>query len=57
MPNNKTANERNGLKSFWTVGAVVAVATIVVVFIWLKVVRGGEDPTSAMATFVAKRGP
>jgi HlyD family secretion protein len=57
MPNNKTANERNGLKSFWTVGAIVAVAAIVMIFIWLKVVRGGEDPTSAMATFVAKRGP
>jgi HlyD family secretion protein len=57
MTNNKTANERNGIKSFWTVGAVVAVATIVVVFIWLKVVRGGEDPTSDMATFVTKRGP
>jgi HlyD family secretion protein len=57
MPSNETANERNGLKSFWTVGAVVAVATVVVIFIWLKVVRGSGDPTSGLATFVAKRGP
>jgi HlyD family secretion protein len=57
MTNNKTTNGRNGLKSFWTVGAVVTVATIIVVFIWLKVVRGGENPASDMATFVTKRGP
>jgi len=54
---NNANNDRRGLKSFWTVGAIVAVATIVVIFIWLKVVRGGEDPTSSYATFVAKRGP
>lgn len=33
MSNNKTTSDRNGLKSFWTVGAIVAVATIVVIFI------------------------
>jgi len=32
-------------------------AVIAVVAIWFKVVRGGEDPTSGLATFVAKRGP
>jgi len=50
-------NDSRGLKSFWTVGAIVAAATIVVIFIWLKVVRGSEDPASSLATFVAKRGP
>jgi len=54
---NNANNDRRGVKSFWTIGAIVAVATIVVIFIWLKVVRGGEDPTSSFATFVAKRGP
>jgi len=57
MSNNDTASKRNGLKSFWTVGGVVAVAAIVMIFIWLKVVRGGEDPMSSIPTFVAKRGP
>jgi len=50
-------NESRGLKSFWTVGAIVAVATVIVIFIWLKVVRGSEDAMSDLATFVAKRGP
>jgi len=57
MVSNTTTNNRRGLRSFWTVGAIVAVATIVLIFIWLKVVRGAEDPTSAYSTFVAKRGP
>lgn len=56
MSNNVT-NDRRGLRSFWTVGIVVAVATIAVIFIWLKVVRGQEDPMSSFPTFVAKRGP
>jgi len=56
MTTNVT-NDRRGLRSFWTVGAIVVVATIVVIFIWLKVVRGQEDPTSSFSTFVAKRGP
>jgi len=54
---NNANNDRRGLRSFWTVGAIVAVSTIVVIFIWLKVVRGQEDPTSSFPTFVAKRGP
>jgi HlyD family secretion protein len=56
MSSNAT-NDRRGLRSFWTVGVIVAVATIVVIFIWLKVVRGEEDPMSSFPTFVAKRGP
>jgi len=54
---SNAANDRRGLNSFWTVGAIVVMATIIVIFIWLKVVRGGEDPVSNIATFVAKRGP
>jgi HlyD family secretion protein len=57
MSNSNTTSERNGLKSFWTVGGIVAVAAILMIFIWLKVVRGGEDPMSSFPTFVAKRGP
>ena len=36
---------------------VVILAVIVLIAVWLKVVRGGEGPTSNLATFVAKRGP
>jgi HlyD family secretion protein len=57
MSNSSTKSDRSGLKSFWTVGAIVAVAVIVMIFIWLKVVRGVEDPMSGFPTFVAKRGP
>ena len=52
MLKSNTANDRSGLRSFWTVGIVVAIASIVLIFIWLKVVRGKEDPTSNLATFV-----
>ena len=54
---NNANNDRRGLRSFWTVGIIVAVATIAVIFIWLKVVRGQENPMSSFPTFVAKRGP
>jgi len=56
MTTNVT-NDRRGLRSFWTVGAIVAVATIVVIFIWLKVVGSKEDPMGSFPTFIAKRGP
>jgi len=36
---------------------VLIFAVIVLIAVWLKVVRGGEDSTSDLATFVAKRGP
>ena len=39
------------------IGAAVLVVAIVLVVIWFKVVRGGEDTASSVATFVAKRGP
>jgi len=54
---NNAISDRSGLKSFWTVGAIVAMAAIIVIFIWLKVVRGAEDQVSNIATYVAKRGP
>ncbi|MHC4174684.1 MAG: efflux RND transporter periplasmic adaptor subunit [Planctomycetota bacterium] len=57
MSNNNAKNNRRRLKSPRTIGAIVAVALIVIIAVWLKVVRGGEDPMSKLATFVAKRGP
>lgn len=52
-------NKVNGAsrKPVKLVGAAVLIAAVVLVVVWLKVVRGSEDPASAMATFVAKRGP
>jgi HlyD family secretion protein len=41
-------------KGFWAALVLTAVVLIVVL---IKMVRGGEDPTSGLATFVAKRGP
>ncbi|MGE5296297.1 MAG: efflux transporter periplasmic adaptor subunit [Solirubrobacterales bacterium] len=39
------------------IGVVVLVAVGVGAVIWLKTVRGNEDPTATMATFIARRGP
>ena len=57
MSNNNVKNGLRRLKSPRTVGAIVVVASIVLIAVWLKVVRGGEDPMSNLSTFVAKRGP
>lgn len=57
MADNEARNGRRGLRSFRTVGVIAAVASIALVVIWLKVVRGADDPTSHLATFVARRGP
>jgi HlyD family secretion protein len=57
MENNNTNNKRRGFRSFKTMGTIMAVILVAVLIIWLKVVRGSEDPTSHLATFVAKRGP
>jgi len=43
-----------GSKGLWI---ALIFAVIAVVAVWFKVVRGSEDPTSGLATFVAKRGP
>lgn len=57
MSKNNAKNGRRGLKSPRTIGAIVVAASIVLIVVWLKVVRGGEDPMSNLATFVAKKGP
>ncbi|HUV64755.1 MAG TPA: efflux RND transporter periplasmic adaptor subunit [Sedimentisphaerales bacterium] len=57
MSNNDTRNGRRKSMSLKTLGAVAVVAAVVLIVFWLKVVRGGEDPTSHLATFVVKRGP
>jgi len=57
MSKNNAKNSRRGLKSPRTIGAIVVAASIVLIVVWLKVVRGGEDPMSNLATFVAKKGP
>ena len=43
-----------GSKGLWI---ALVFAVIAVVAVWFKVVWGGEDPTSGLATFVARRGP
>ena len=43
-----------GSKGLWI---ALICTVIVIVAVWFKVVRGGEDPTSGLATFAAKRGP
>jgi len=43
-----------GSKRLWVIFIVAVVAIIVV---WLTVVRGGQETTSSLATFVAARGP
>lgn len=57
MANNEAKNNNRGLRSFRTLGAVVVLAALVLIVFWLKVVRGSQDPTSHLATFVAKKGP
>jgi HlyD family secretion protein len=54
--NNNKINS-NGRKSFRFIGAAVLIVAIILVVVWLKVVRGSENPTNNMATFVAMRGP
>jgi HlyD family secretion protein len=53
---NKTGSGA-GRKSFKVIGAIVIIVAIGLIVVWLKVVRGSEDPTSNLATFAAKRGP
>lgn len=57
MADNEAKKGRGGLKSFRRLGIIAAVAATALVVIWFKVVRGADDPTSHLATFVAKRGP
>ncbi|MBC8471347.1 MAG: efflux RND transporter periplasmic adaptor subunit [Planctomycetes bacterium] len=57
MSNNNVKNGRSGLKSPKVIGAIVIVALICIIVLWLKVVRGSEQAGSDLVTFVAKRGP
>ncbi len=52
-----TTNGRTGKRPYKLIGAAVLIAAVGLAVIWLKVVRGSEDPAAAMPTFVAKRGP
>jgi len=54
--NDKRVNS-SARKPLRLIGAAVLLVAVVLVVLWLKVVRGGEDPTNSMPTFVAKRGP
>jgi len=57
MAANEAKKGGRGLKSFRMLGVIAAVASIALVVILFKVVRGSDDPMSHLATFVAKRGP
>ncbi len=57
MPNNDKTNARRTFMSLRTLSAIVVVAAVVLIVFWLKVVRGGEDATTHLATFVVKKGP
>lgn len=57
MQNNTVENDNSGFWSFKTVGVLIAVVSIAIIVIWIKVVRATDDPTSHLATFVVKRGP
>ncbi|MGE5296296.1 MAG: efflux RND transporter periplasmic adaptor subunit [Solirubrobacterales bacterium] len=54
--NNNKANGASR-RTVKLIGVVAFVAVAVGAAIWLKAVRASEDPTQAMATFVARRGP
>lgn len=57
MSNNNAVAGRAKGKSFRVAAAVVVVVAVASLIVWLKVVRGAEDSTSHLATFVARRGP
>jgi HlyD family secretion protein len=46
-----------GRTPYRMVGTAVLVAAVGLVVIWFRVVHGGEDPASGVATFAARRGP
>jgi HlyD family secretion protein len=46
-----------GRRPYKLIGAAVLAVALGVIVVWFTVVRGSEDPTSTMATFIAKRGP
>ncbi len=54
--NNSKANGASR-RPFKLIGVAVLVVVAATAVVWLKAVRGSEDPAATMATFVAKRGP
>jgi HlyD family secretion protein len=56
---NLPENGRSGAgrKPYRIVGTALLVVVLGLVAVWLKVVRGGENPASTVATFAARRGP
>jgi HlyD family secretion protein len=60
MTSNNTAHGQGHLaarKQYRLIGVAVLVVAIGIAGFWFKVVRGGEDPASNQAVFLAKRGP
>jgi HlyD family secretion protein len=56
--NNNTNNTGAAARRPYKIaGVALLVVAIVICVIWLKAVRGGDDPTMSMPTFVALRGP
>jgi len=56
---NKSGPNRGVSRLISSKGLWIALifAVVVLIAVWYKVVRGGEDPTSGLATFATKRGP
>lgn len=57
MTANNSKSSGASRKPVKLIGAAVLVAAVVLAVVWLKAVRGSEDPTATMATFAARRGP
>jgi HlyD family secretion protein len=59
MASSNGTNKSGGAarRPYKIAGVALLVVALGVLVIWFKVVQGGEDPMSSMATFVAKRGP
>ena len=55
--NNGTGKGIAKRRAVRLLGALAVVAAIGATIVWLKVVRGNEDPTNGLATFIAQRGP
>ncbi len=54
---SKKTNGRAGGRSYRIIGVAALVVVIGVIVVWLKVVRGSEDPTLGLETAVVQRGP
>ncbi len=54
---NNNVRSGNGKRRARLIGGLAVVVLVAMAVVWLKVVRGGEDPASTYATFTVKRGP